>query len=685
MRLSLVVGLYNMRREIPRSLLTMAASYQRIPSTDYEIILVDNGSALPPDEAALHALADNMRYVFVDDASPSPTSALNAAVDQARGELVTVVIDGARMFSPGLLTRVFEAFRAFDDPFVYAPSLHLGPQLQNDSAYGGYDQAVEDSLLETVDWQSDGYRLFDVSNIAAVPERLAKPTFESNCFTVRRSTWERVGGYHPGFATSTGGGLANWELFARYMNDAAITPVLLVGEATFHQFHGGASTNQPRREHPVRGWLDEHREIFGKPYAWPVYEPVLFGQASAPVAWHLYERNIVSQIALLRSLSAAGDHDPAIAIARLLCDQFPNDPGKLQILAEALDRSGRRAEALAEIDRALEIAPTQAELQVTRGIVYVGLGRYDDARRSYDRAVELDDLYAEAYFHRGHLSLRERHYSAAIDDFEQAMVVVPDPPPHYGNDLAHARGLATEGRSEDEWAGAGPSPDIEATVAAFVSSVRHHYQGRHSVELIDEHALHGSFSPAQLDVLQQLVAAAQPSRVLVIGGYLGLSTRAIVAATEAVGSTVVTVDPNIRHRIFDAPLTHARAFVSDGRVQFIDGFFGARTDGGTRFDLREFKPQRSEADIDIAVAAAPTAAPQGPFDFVLVDADVSTDLHLAAAAVPILSAHATLVLRQGNDAVSIAQLLSGPGSGRAVDHLPVDGELGFVCVRIGPH
>ena len=54
--LSLVVVVYNMRREAPRTLFTLTSSYQRLSPDLYEVIVVDNGSSEPLGEAAVHAI-----------------------------------------------------------------------------------------------------------------------------------------------------------------------------------------------------------------------------------------------------------------------------------------------------------------------------------------------------------------------------------------------------------------------------------------------------------------------------------------------------------------------------------------------------------------------------------------------------------------------------------------------------
>lgn len=56
---------------------------------------------------------------------------------------------------------------------------------------------------------------------------------------------------------------------------------------------------------------------------------------------------------------------------------------------EALDR-GETERAVAELERAAALAPTASAVHNHLGIAYEAAGRTDDARRAYERAVELD-------------------------------------------------------------------------------------------------------------------------------------------------------------------------------------------------------------------------------------------------------------------------------------------------------
>ncbi|MGH3577658.1 MAG: glycosyltransferase family 2 protein, partial [Mycobacterium sp.] len=102
--LSLVVASYEMARELPRTVRSFAPPYQReIDSLDYEIVVVDNGSPTPPDADTIEALAPGVTVIRADGAEPSPARVVNRAVAATRGRYVGIVLDGARMVTPGVL------------------------------------------------------------------------------------------------------------------------------------------------------------------------------------------------------------------------------------------------------------------------------------------------------------------------------------------------------------------------------------------------------------------------------------------------------------------------------------------------------------------------------------------------------------------------------------------------------
>lgn len=279
-RLTAVVAFHDMGREAPRTLHTLAPVYQRgVAADDYEVIAVDVGSEPPLDEAMVRSHGPNFRLLRTARA-PSPAAAINAAIRASDAETVMVCIDGARMLTPGIVRFSLAARSGFPGRLVVTPSLHLGPKVQNESMLEGYGQAVEDRLLESVDWRRDGYELFRIGCLAQ--SSLAGwlgPLGESNCMTISRADWDRLGGYEERFV-SPGGGLVNPDFLERAC-DLLGPPVALLGEATFHQFHGGVATNTPRTLRPVLPMAEEYLTLRGREFAPPTDEPLLVGCLSA--------------------------------------------------------------------------------------------------------------------------------------------------------------------------------------------------------------------------------------------------------------------------------------------------------------------------------------------------------------------------------------------------------------------
>ncbi|HVZ10029.1 glycosyltransferase [Rhodopila sp.] len=243
---SLVVVCHEMARELPRTIRSLTAPYQnrRVPG-EREIIIVDNGSACPPTAEQFAALDAEPRILCLPDATVSPVAAVNAGLAAARGSLIGVWIDGARLASPGLVDACLAAAALHPRPVIATLNYQLGPALQFDSARRGYDQAAEDRLLASIGWPTDGYRLFDVA-VSELRGGPAGPILESNALFLPRALWDELGGYDPAFI-EPGGGLGNADAFLRACALPDVQLIRILGEGTFHQFHGGLSTSAPER------------------------------------------------------------------------------------------------------------------------------------------------------------------------------------------------------------------------------------------------------------------------------------------------------------------------------------------------------------------------------------------------------------------------------------------------------
>lgn len=278
--LSLLVVAYAMERELPRTLASLAPPYQRgIDDLDYEVIVLDNGSPVPVDVSKLpETTRSRVRLVRIDNAIPSPVHAINEGLATARGHLVGLMIDGARLASPCLLQRAVQAAALGQRTIISTLGFHLGPDVQMRSIRQGYTREVEDRLLEQARWQDDGYNLF---NIAALAGSSAggwfQPMAESNALFMNRALWIELGGLDSRYL-SPGGGAVNLDTYRRACDLPDTELILLLGEGTFHQVHGGVATNAASPE-VIDRIFAEYEQIRGHQFMAPSRRPLYFGGA----------------------------------------------------------------------------------------------------------------------------------------------------------------------------------------------------------------------------------------------------------------------------------------------------------------------------------------------------------------------------------------------------------------------
>lgn len=277
-KLSVIVNFYNMPREAERTLYSLSTAYQQnIKACDYEVLAIDNGSTQALQAESVRSFGENFHYHYLQTNSVSPCKALNQATKLARGELVICCIDGARILSPNILSLSLQAAKLHEHPFIYTMSMHLGIKPQNISMSEGYNQQVEDQLLNTTDWRANGYQLFTISSTALSSGNGFFSKFaESNCFCMKKSDYLQLGGFDEAF-TSKGGGLVNLDFFNRIHEDEHFYPILLLGEATFHQFHGGVATNVVMKNHPWDEMAAEYQGIRLKKFNTIYKQPTYFG------------------------------------------------------------------------------------------------------------------------------------------------------------------------------------------------------------------------------------------------------------------------------------------------------------------------------------------------------------------------------------------------------------------------
>ncbi|HTU22812.1 MAG TPA: glycosyltransferase family 2 protein [Gemmataceae bacterium] len=275
---SMVVIAYNMPREIPRTIRSLSTAMQvGVTRDDYEVILIDNGSSRTFDVELCQPLEVDLRVERLPPGDPSPCRAINRGLAMARGKLCGVMIDGARLASPGLVGGALRAQRLHPRPVISTLGFHLGPDVQMKSVPRGYNQQEEDRLLDQVGWTQDGYRLFSISVFAGSSSGgWFAPMSESNALFLTRELWQELGGYEERFQ-SAGGGLANLDTYVRACALPHSQLITLLGEGTFHQVHGGIATNAARSADPWKAFHEEYIRIRGRRFAKPEVTPLFVG------------------------------------------------------------------------------------------------------------------------------------------------------------------------------------------------------------------------------------------------------------------------------------------------------------------------------------------------------------------------------------------------------------------------
>jgi cephalosporin hydroxylase len=272
--LSVVVVFYNMRREAERTLHSLSRAYQQgVADVDYEVIVVENGSKDGQKLGGEFVRSFGAEFRYLDlaaEATPSPAHALNRGVALAGGDAFAFMIDGAHVLTPGVLRFGMTGLATYAPAIVATQQWYVGPGQQGDAAVVGYDQEYEDRLFKEIEWPTDGYRLFDIGHFIGDRDWF-DGIWESNCMFVPRSILQQVGCFDEGFSVP-GGGYANLELYERLGSSPDISVTTIIGEGSFHQVHGGTTTNESdtdERRRRIAGYAQQYAQLRGRPFRGP--------------------------------------------------------------------------------------------------------------------------------------------------------------------------------------------------------------------------------------------------------------------------------------------------------------------------------------------------------------------------------------------------------------------------------
>ena len=191
------------------------------------------------------------------------------------------------------------------------------------------------------------------------------------------------------------------------------------------------------------------------------------------------------------------------------------------------------------------------------------------------------------------------------------------------------------------------------------------------------HATHGALKLADAIYLHEHLRDARPRRILEIGSFLGFSTRWILETSQPWDGHVVSVDPGLRHRMFDQPRQHLRQFCAafESRLTLIDACLSVKEEAMFMFDCLAYLPRLPLRQALARIEAVPVLdEPFDRFDFAFLDGDHSfeatvTNVRLIARMMP---AGGTIVV---HDAISWGDV--APALRAVCDEVP---QLTLACI-----
>ncbi len=441
--LTIIVVFYNGEREARRTLYSLSTDYQRnISQEEYDVIVLDNGSQKPLDARMVKKFGTQFQYKYIDTKSPSPCGAITDALEQVKTPYVMCLIDGAHILSPGVLRHSLTAAAAFSNPCVHTIPLHLGDQVQNDNMVNGYNQEVEDELLKTITWKENGYALFSISNIAVSMNGFFGRLIESNCFLTKTKTLQEKGGFDKRFVSS-GGGLVNLDIFKNMVEDSNVQPVVLIGEASFHQFHGGVSTNVLRKEHPLPGYKEEYKTIRHKKYQRPDYKAFYFGHIPEECQQQTFKPATKVIIELGRRFLKEKKTKEAVAVFQQAKKMQPYAPNVFIDIGTAQEQNGNLKAAADNYRQAIAINPlTHAYYYLKLGNVLLSQGEQKVAFDNFQQAFNIDAEDAKVHLMIGKAHHKTGNPQKAKAAFAQALKYLKAyPAMNIGAYILHGRTL----------------------------------------------------------------------------------------------------------------------------------------------------------------------------------------------------------------------------------------------------
>jgi tetratricopeptide (TPR) repeat protein len=121
-----------------------------------------------------------------------------------------------------------------------------------------------------------------------------------------------------------------------------------------------------------------------------------------------------------------GDFKTAEGYWTQIIDRFPENPAAWSNRGNSRVSQNKLESAIADFNKASELAPDAPDPYINRGTALEGLGRWQEAIADYNKALALDPKDPLALNNRGNAETGLGEWAAAIADFKQAADLAPN-------------------------------------------------------------------------------------------------------------------------------------------------------------------------------------------------------------------------------------------------------------------
>ena len=154
-------------------------------------------------------------------------------------------------------------------------------------------------------------------------------------------------------------------------------------------------------------------------------EPTPAPEAAQPTALDLFsDLNTLGDKAF--EATNIGDFKTAEGYWTQIIDRFPENPAAWSNRGNSKVSQNKLESAIADFNKASELAPDAPDPYINRGTALEGLGRWQEAIADYNKALALDPKDPLALNNRGNAETGLGEWEAAIADFKQAADLAPN-------------------------------------------------------------------------------------------------------------------------------------------------------------------------------------------------------------------------------------------------------------------